>query len=125
VPGTSSAYRSSQVGAVRALVQPHPSAATDVTSLAAAAALIERLEIEAAQLAALRAELLEQALRTLLGGATLPGTVLGPARNGQAGERDVRFALEDAYREMARAAHGPDKIRLVDLANAARPRTRT
>jgi serine/threonine-protein kinase PknG len=125
VPGTSSAYRISQVGAVRALVRPHPSAATDVTSLAAAAALIERLEIEAAQLAALRAELLEQALRTLLTGTMLPGTVLGPARNGQAGERDVRFALEDAYREMARAAHGPEKIQLVDLANAARPRTRT
>jgi serine/threonine-protein kinase PknG len=33
--------------------------------------------------------------------------------------------LEDAYREMARAVHGPEKIRLVDLANAARPRTRT
>jgi len=26
---------------------------------------------------------------------------------------------------MARAAHGPEKIRLVDLANGARPRTRT
>jgi serine/threonine-protein kinase PknG len=125
VPGTSSAYRTSQVGAVRALVQPHPSAAADVTSLAAAAALIERLEVEAAQLAALRAELLEQALQTLLGGATLPGTVLGSARNGAAEERDVRFALEDAYREMARAAQGPDRIRLVDMANAARPRTRT
>ncbi len=37
----------------------------------------------------------------------------------------MRFALEGAYREMARAAHGPEKIRLVDLANAARPRTRT
>ena len=125
VPGTSSAYRSSQVGAVRALVQAHPAATADVTSLAAAAALIERLEVEAAQLAALRAELLEQALRTLLGGSTLPGTVLGATRSGQAGERDVRFALEGAYREMAKAAHGTEKIRLVDLANAARPRTRT
>ena len=125
VPGTSSAYRSSQVGAVRALVRAHSDAAADVTSLSAAAALIERLELETAQLAALRAELLEQALRTLLGGAALPGSVLGATRGGQAGERDVRFALEDAYREMARAAHGPEKIRLVDQANAARPRTRT
>jgi serine/threonine-protein kinase PknG len=125
VPGTSSAYRTSQVGAVRALVRAHPSAAADVTSLAAAAALIDRLEVEAAQLAALRAELLEQALQTLAGGAKLPAAVLGTARTGHAGERDVRFALEDAYREMARAAHGPEKIRLVDLANAARPRTRT
>jgi serine/threonine-protein kinase PknG len=125
VPGTSSAYRSSQVGAVRALVRAHPSAAADVTSLAAAAALIERLEIEAAQLAALRAELLEQALQSLARGGTLPGTVLGAARSGQVGERDVRFALESAYREMAQATHGPERIRLVDLANASRPRTRT
>jgi serine/threonine-protein kinase PknG len=125
VPGTSSAYRSSQVGAVRALVQAHPAVAADVTSLAAAAALIERLEIEAAQLAALRAELLEQALQTVSGGRALPATVLGPARGGEVRERDVRLALEGAYREMAQAAHGPEKIRLVDLANASRPRTRT
>ena len=125
VPGTSSAFRSSQVGAVRALVQAHPAAAADVASLAAAAALIERLEIEAAQLAALRAELLEQALHTVTGGRALPAAVLGPARSGEVRERDIRFALEGAYREMAQAAHGPEKIRLVDLANAARPRTRT
>ncbi|MEU4236721.1 tetratricopeptide repeat protein [Actinoplanes sp. NPDC026619] len=125
VPGTSSAYRSSQVGAVRALVRAHPSAAADVTSLAAAAALIERLEIEAAQLAALRAELLEQALRSVTGGKSLPAAVLGAARSGEVRERDIRFALESAYREMAQAVHGPERIRLVDLANASRPRTRT
>ncbi|MGK5685298.1 tetratricopeptide repeat protein [Actinoplanes sp. URMC 104] len=125
VPGTSSAYRTSQVGAVRALVQAHPSAAPDVDALSAAAALIDRLEVEAAQLAALRAELLEQALRTVTGGATLPAAVLGADRSGSVRERDIRFALEEAYREMARAAHGAEKIRLVDLANASRPRTRT
>ncbi|MBG0567398.1 serine/threonine-protein kinase [Actinoplanes aureus] len=125
VPGTSSAYRVSQVGAVRALVRPHESAAVDVDSLTSAAELIERLEVEAAQLAALRAELLEQALRTLGGGTRIPAAVLGGTRAGDAGERDVRFALEAAYREMARAVHGPEKIRLVDMANAARPRTRT
>jgi serine/threonine-protein kinase PknG len=129
VQGTSAAYRSSQVGAVRALVRPHPAAAADVAALTAAAALIDRLEVEAAQLAALRAELFEQALATLTTGTALPASVLGPAGpagpDGHAGEREVRFALEDAYREMARAAHGPEKIRLVDLANASRPRTRT
>jgi serine/threonine-protein kinase PknG len=125
VPGTSAAYRSSQVGAVRALVQPHPAAAADVASLAAAAALIDRLEVEAAQLAALRAELLEQALSSLAGGVAVPVAVLGTAGSGTADERTVRFALEDAYRQMAQAAHGTEKIRLVDLANAFRPRTRT
>jgi serine/threonine-protein kinase PknG len=127
VPGTSSAYRSSQVGAVRALVQPHPAAAADVSALAAAAALIDRLEIEAAQLAALRAELLEQALSSLAGGLPVPAAVLGGSvgGTGTADERRVRFALEDAYRQMAQAAHGPEKIRLVDRANESRPRTRT
>ncbi|SNY43884.1 serine/threonine-protein kinase [Paractinoplanes atraurantiacus] len=125
VPGTSAAYRSSQVGAVLALVQSHPSAAADVDSLAAAAALIDNLEVEAAQLAALRVELLEQALETIKGGAKLPPAVLGASHTGDVREREVRFALEAGYREMARAAHGPDKIALVDLANAARPRTRT
>jgi serine/threonine-protein kinase PknG len=125
VPGTSSAYRSSQVGAVRALVQPHPAAAADVSALAAAAALIDRLEIEAAQLAALRAELLEQALNSLAGGHAVPAAVLGGSVVGTTDERRVRFALEDAYRQMAQAEHGPEKIRLVDLANESRPRTRT
>ncbi|GAB1641083.1 tetratricopeptide repeat protein [Krasilnikovia sp. MM14-A1259] len=127
VPGTSSAFRSSQVGAVRALVRPHPGAAADATALAAAAALIDKLEVEAAQLALLRSELLEQALQALAAGGAVPAAVLGgsAANNGAATDRDVRFALEAAYREMAHAAHGAEKIRLVDLANAARPRTRT
>ena len=125
VPGTSSAYRSSQVGAVRALVRPYPSVAADVSALAAAAALIDRLEVEAAQLAALRAELLEQALSTLAGGIVVPASVLRSGAGGTADERGLRFALEGAYREMARSVHGPEKIRLVDLANASRPRTRT
>jgi len=124
VPGTSAAYHSSQVGAVRALVRPHPAAAGDVAALAAAAELIDRLEVEAAQVAALRAELLEQALLLVETGRPVPAAVVGRA-GGQAGERELRFALEAAYREMARAAHGMEKIRLVDQANAARPRTRT
>jgi serine/threonine-protein kinase PknG len=113
------------VGAVRALVRPHPSVAADVSALAAAAALIDRLEVEAAQLAALRAELLEQALTTLAAGMTVPATVLRSGATGSADERGLRFALEEAYREMARAVHGPERITLVDRANAARPRTRT
>jgi serine/threonine-protein kinase PknG len=151
VPGTSAAYRGSQIGAIRALVRPSaavaragsvaapgaqpaaasgspsaPASATaDVAALAAAAALIDRLELDAGQLAALRAELFEQVLSVLAGGSAVPAAVLGTRRDGHADERSARFALEGAYREMALSAHGPDKIRLVDLANASRPRTRT
>jgi serine/threonine-protein kinase PknG len=129
VPGTSSAYPISQIGAIRALVRSHQSATVDVDSLKTAAGLISRLEVEAAQLATLRAELLEQVLRTLGGGATMAGDVLASVIGAEPAEkqpeRDVRFALESAYREMARASQGTEKIRLVDLANAVRPRTRT
>ncbi|HET9519280.1 MAG TPA: tetratricopeptide repeat protein, partial [Actinoplanes sp.] len=128
VPGTSAAYRTSQVEAVRALVRAHPGAKSDVAALASAAALIERLQVETAQLAALRAELLEQALVSVTAGAAVPAVVLGgPAARstGPAAERDIRFALEDCYRTLARTEHGPERIRLVDLANATRPRTRT
>ncbi|MEU4623738.1 tetratricopeptide repeat protein [Actinoplanes sp. NPDC023801] len=129
VPGTSSAYPISQIGAIRALVRSHQAATVDMDSLKTAAGLISRLEVEAAQLATLRAELLEQVLRTLGGGASMSGDVLasviGAEPAGKQPERDVRFALESAYREMARASHGAEKIRLVDLANAVRPRTRT
>jgi serine/threonine-protein kinase PknG len=128
VPGTSASYRTSQVGAVRALVRTHASAKADVTALASAAALIERLEVEAAQLAILRSELLEQALESVTAGNAVPAAVLGGAAArgaGTAAERDVRFALEGCYREMARSHQGPERIRLVDLANATRPRTRT
>jgi serine/threonine-protein kinase PknG len=128
VPGTSSAYPISQIGAIRALVR-SGTTVVDVDSLTTAAGLISRLEVEAAQLATLRAELLEQVLRTLGGGAKIAGvdlaTVIGGEPAERQPERDVRFALESAYREMARATHGTEKIRLVDLANAVRPRTRT
>nr|WP_236718411.1 serine/threonine-protein kinase [Actinoplanes sp. TFC3] len=125
VPGTSAAYRSSQVGAVRALVRAEAQRPADVDALAAAASLIDRLEIEAAQVAALRAELLQRALSAIGTGLAVPQAVLGNPGKGTAPERDVRFALEGAYREMARAATGSEKVRLVDLANSVRPRTRT
>jgi serine/threonine-protein kinase PknG len=51
--------------------------------------------------------------------------VLRAGAGGAADERAVRLALEESYRQMAQGAHGPEKIRLVDLANASRPRTRT
>jgi serine/threonine-protein kinase PknG len=53
--------------------------------------------------------------------------VLGSTRDPStaADERDLRFALEDCYREMAKAMTGSERIHLVDLANSVRPRTRT
>jgi serine/threonine-protein kinase PknG len=68
--------------------------------------------------------LLERALTAIAKGLQVPQAVLGKG-DGNAREREVRFALEGAYREMARAVHGSEKISLVDKANSVRPRTRT
>jgi serine/threonine-protein kinase PknG len=127
VPGTSAAFRISQVAAVRALVNTTTGTHPDSAALTAAAAMIDRLEMTSAQLAALRAELLETALAALSTGRSVPGAVLGNGHDPTtpADERDVRFALEDSYRAIAKAHSGPERIRLVDLANSVRPRTRT
>ncbi|MCW2505772.1 MAG: putative serine/threonine protein kinase [Actinomycetia bacterium] len=134
VPGTSAAYRTAQVAAVRALLHRATTNGTGSSAaghaggeaMVAAAGLIERLEVTSAQLAALRAELLDTALAALAAGSAVPGSVLGSGRDPAlpAGERDVRFALEDCYRELARSESGRARIALVDRANAIRPRTR-
>jgi serine/threonine-protein kinase PknG len=38
-------------------------------------------------------------------------------------ERSLRFGLEKCLRELAHLADGEEKVRLVDMANRARPRT--
>jgi serine/threonine-protein kinase PknG len=137
VPGTSAAFHSARIGAVRALVSAAPEDQDDVAALVTAAGLIGQLDAGAST-AALRAELLERVLTALGKDLPVPAAALegmmsaspqpasgGTGTTGNVGERDVRFALEGAYREMARAARGDEKIRLVDMANAARPRTRT
>ncbi|MEN3358553.1 MAG: serine/threonine-protein kinase PknG [Mycobacteriales bacterium] len=138
IPPASAAWSAGQVAAVRALTatagdsgQP-PSTA----DLVRAADLIGSLTLAPAIAAELRVDLLQQALRAALAGAPLPAAVLGAAAgrgpigpangaNGTADERRVRFALEHEYRVLARSVDGPDRFRLVDLANEIRPRTLT
>jgi serine/threonine-protein kinase PknG len=127
VPTTSAAYRDSLVAAVRALIHEGSGTRPEPGSMTTAAALIDALEITTAELAALRAALLTSALGSLQAGTAVPASVLGSTRDPStaADERDLRFALEDCYREMAKAMTGSERIHLVDLANSVRPRTRT
>ena len=122
VAPTSSLRQEAQLAAARALLRASPRP-PGVDELAAAAATIERLAVDAGTRGELRVLLLETALERLGSGALEPrpdvrllGQPLEPV--------PLRLALERAYRDLARLATGREKIRLVDLANRVRPRTR-
>jgi serine/threonine-protein kinase PknG len=132
IPSTSSAWSAGQVAAVRALVAHHEvGGAASAEDLVQAATLIDGLRLATDEAAALRVEVLSQALAAAQGGRPLPGAVLGRAGGATAGgatadERGCRLALEGEYRILARAADNrAERIRLVDMANAVRPRTLT
>ena len=115
VPVTHRSYGEAQIDAARALIgRGRFSEASDV---------LDRLEVDQRRKAGLEVELLEAALGAVLSGASManPSIVI---RDQPFGERSLRVGLERAYRALA--AHIPDdreRYRLVDRANAVRPRT--
>jgi serine/threonine-protein kinase PknG len=118
----SSLHVEAQLAGARALLSPAagpPSAG----QLALASATIERLALDPAVRGELRVRLLETALDQLVSGALEPRDdvrLLGqPLR-----AVPLRLELERAYRDLARLAKGAERVRLVDLANRVRPRTR-
>src|SRR5262249_28680203 len=119
---TSSLRVPAQLAAARALLSGEP-APPSAAELALASATIERLTVEPAVRGELSVRLRETALAQLAAGAVLASdevVLLGrPLR-----EQALRLGLEAAYRDLASLASGPDKVRLVDLANRVRPRTR-
>ena len=124
VPGTSSARRAARIDAIGALLRAAPNGAATVTAghLSRAAALIGEVSGSEAELAALRATLLQAAMETLASGATVPA---GDLEIDSATENGIRSGLEQCYRRMARHTAGRERIRLVDQANAVRPWTYT
>jgi serine/threonine-protein kinase PknG len=118
----SSLHVEAQLAVARALLSPAPGPPS-AEELALASATIERLALDPAVRGELCARLLGTALDQLGSGALEPRQdvlLLGqPLR-----QVPLRLALERAYRDLARLATGAERIRLVDLANRARPRTR-
>ena len=118
----SSLHVEAQLAVARALLSPAPGPPS-AEELALASATIERLALDPAVRGELCARLLETALDQLGSGALEPrDDVLlleEPLR-----QVPLRLALERAYRDLARLATGAERIRLVDLANRVRPRTR-
>ncbi|HET8680652.1 MAG TPA: tetratricopeptide repeat protein [Micromonosporaceae bacterium] len=125
VPDSSSLHIAAQVAAVRASL-PRRTHLVRSDDLLHAAGRLERLSLDVERRTRLAVEMLEAALAwvttTRLPSHRLPpgARVLGH----ELSERGLRFGLEKAYRAMAQLARDPDtRIRLVDRANAVRPRT--
>lgn len=119
VPTTSAVYIDAQIAATRARLN-HPQ--LQPIDLTAAEETVGRLLLDPKTRAQLQAEVLERALAGL---PTVAPTSAGARLFGRAlNETDLRLGLEAAYRSWARATDDRDeRIRLVDRANAARPRT--
>ncbi len=122
VPTSSAAHYDAQVAAARALVAGGPTGQPALEDLTAASATIERLQLDAAERAALSADIFERALAGVEDGRIQAdaGEMLGRELN----ERSLREGLEQTYRVLARlATSDEERIRLVDRANSVRPRS--
>jgi serine/threonine-protein kinase PknG len=123
VPESSSAYVEAQIARIHCLVVPNGSGNGGADELLVAGTTLESLPVTGEQRARLQAELLEAAL-----GLVQRGQVFDDGRASLLGhrflERDLRFAVERSYRELARwASRNSERIQLVDRANQVRPRT--
>jgi serine/threonine-protein kinase PknG len=125
VPQASSAYVAAQISMCRIDCAHLNGAPPTPDDLIGASNILARLNIDASTRLPLKQELLTQALDLLMNETASPdiATVLDGS---PFVEDDLRFALEHAYRSLAKlASSDAEQVRLVDLANASRPRTLT
>ncbi|MEY9838676.1 tetratricopeptide repeat protein [Streptacidiphilus sp. EB103A] len=126
VPETSNHYVAARVAAVRARLRERSAAEPLKRDLDACSTQLTGLGLDARRREELSVEVLGKAL-----GWVLAGRPDGPAGAGPilllghpAEERELRFALEQSYRVLARLAEQPEKrIEWVERANRTRPRT--
>jgi serine/threonine-protein kinase PknG len=123
VPEGSSSYLDAQLSAARALIEVDGSTPPELSDLARAEATVGDLKLSGEQRASLTRELFEAALQLLRSGRIRPdprARLLGEPVT----EVRLRLGLERAYRTLARLApSAEERIRLIDRANQARPRT--
>jgi serine/threonine-protein kinase PknG len=121
VQESSSTYREARLATIRGLIE----GASDIADLVTADRLLDEIDVDPEQRSLLRSRLLATAIDRLGEDpdASRPDVrVAGCALE----ERSLRAGIEAAYRELARHAAGEEeRVRLVDHANAARPRTWT
>ncbi|MFI6849396.1 serine/threonine-protein kinase PknG [Kitasatospora sp. NBC_00085] len=129
VPATSSQFTAARIAAVRARLRERPATDPLGTDLGAGSEQLTALRLDDRRREELSVEVLSAALgwvtagsagETGLGRTTGEVTVLGRP----AVERELRFALEQSYRVLARLADRAEtRIEMVERANRARPRT--
>ena len=122
VPETSSYYQAAQVAAIRVLLSAPQNATTpspaDVTD---AAIRIQRLNLDAAMLHTLTAEVLQAGLALLQAGLATSDRRL---MEYDLTDTALRLGLERSYRALARlSATRDERYAMVDMANGIRPRT--
>ncbi|MFF4925905.1 tetratricopeptide repeat protein [Kitasatospora sp. NPDC001261] len=125
VPATSSHYTAARIAAVRARLRERRTTDDLAADLGASSAQLTALRLDARRREELAVEVLDTALgwvgaEEAAGRRTTDLVVLGrPAQ-----ERELRFALEQSYRVLARLADRAEtRIEMVERANRARPRT--
>jgi serine/threonine-protein kinase PknG len=125
IPDSSSGYLDAQSARIHCLTSNSGAGGPTLDDVLAAGAVLDRLPIDGEQRDRLSADLLKIALRLATSGdapldsnTSLLGCPLA--------ERELRLALEAAYRNIARRAPTrAERIYLIDEANHARPRTWT
>ncbi|MER7706081.1 tetratricopeptide repeat protein [Kitasatospora sp. NPDC097605] len=129
VPATSSQYTAARIAAVRARLRERPATDPLGADLGASSEQLTALRLDDRRREELAVEVLGAALDWVSAGS--PGGT-GPGRTGgevsvlgrPAVERELRFALEQSYRVLARLADRAEtRIEMVERANRARPRT--
>ncbi|MEU3563431.1 tetratricopeptide repeat protein [Kitasatospora sp. NPDC006786] len=125
VPATSNQYTAARIAAVRARLRERPATDDLALDLGASSAQLTALRLDSRRREELAVEVLDAALgwvgaEAAAGRRATDLVVLGrPAQ-----ERELRFALEQSYRVLARLADRAEiRIEMVERANRARPRT--
>jgi serine/threonine-protein kinase PknG len=120
VPVSSSGYVAAQRAAVEATLLRHGSRAADDDELRAAAALLQRLDLDPLTARRMRVAVLEAAVERAGPGAGPGEPVLGCPWE----DRALRLELERSLRALSRLTPDPaEKIALVDRANSVHPWT--
>jgi serine/threonine-protein kinase PknG len=125
VPESSSSYLDAQSAWIACLSARDGAQAPTLDELQAAIARLQALKLDPSRQAQLRIDILLAGLELLAndGLAHDANARLGPF---VLDERDLRFGIERCYRDLAhQAVDANERVRLVDRANALRPRTLT
>ncbi|MFE4515978.1 tetratricopeptide repeat protein [Kitasatospora sp. NPDC056783] len=125
VPATSNQYTAARIAAVRARLRERPPTDELAADLDASSAQLTALRLDDRRREELSVEVLGAALGWLGAGSAGAGRAGEPVVLGRpAQERELRFALEQSYRVLARLADRAEtRIEMVERANRARPRT--